>query len=471
MNRRSWGTLCGGLILSVVIAVSTTGLANSADTVDASVGVDTSGKIIGGINSHYIGLSFEASALASGKFDAVGNLPQLLRNLGSSTLRFGGNSVDQTSYAGANQTTLAGLSRLANASGWSVLLSENLGHFNAMSVTADASSASSTLGSQLVGIACGNEPDLYAQNGVRPTSYTESEYLAEVPACLSAIQAGAPNTTLFGPDADGTRWLASYASQENGTIGWLDQHYYALSCAEQSGHTPAELAAMLLSSSQNAEEVNMFTSTAAAAQTAGVHVRISETNSASCGGATGVSNAYAAALWVIDYLLTGAEHGGVYGVYAMNLHGRLDAACAGYTPLCQTGTNQYTPQPIYYGMLFTHLLGIGHMLPVTVNTSGRVAAHALRTLDNSTIKVIVENLGPSTTTTTLAVANASALDTLRLTGPVDPTGSGPVAIQGATVAGDGTFTPGSPDHVVCAHTGQCTLSIPPYTAVLAVVDQ
>ena len=89
-----------------------------------TITVNTSGKIIGEINNQYIGLSFESDTLNSGEFDNVGNLAQLLRNLGNSVMRFGGNSVDK-SFQGITSGALAGLVRLAKASGWTVLYSED----------------------------------------------------------------------------------------------------------------------------------------------------------------------------------------------------------------------------------------------------------------------------------------------------------------------------------------------------------
>ena len=57
----------------------------------AAVTVDTTSKVSGDLGAHYIGLSIESRALNSGKISSSGDLVRLLRNLGSSVLRFGGN--------------------------------------------------------------------------------------------------------------------------------------------------------------------------------------------------------------------------------------------------------------------------------------------------------------------------------------------------------------------------------------------
>jgi hypothetical protein len=433
---------------------------------EPTVIVNTSGKITGVINNQYIGLSFESDTLNSGNFDNVGDLAQLLRNLGNSVMRFGGNSVDK-SFRGINTSALAGLVRLAKASGWAVLYSENLGEFNAARVTADAKEVGAALGRSLSAFACGNEPDQYTYKGIRPRTYTESDYLSEAAACFRAIRTGAPNAPLEGPDAAASpNWLAEYAIKETGTVSWLGDHYYPLGCG-LNGKSPAQAASTLLSPALTAKEVAKFTQAAADAKIAGAQLRMTETQSACSGGVQGVSDSYAAALWVIDYLLTGAEH----GVHGMNFHGGLSSICQSYTPLCQVGTNQYAAQPIYYGMLFTHLLGTGNLLSVTVSSSSparNVTAFALKPRIGDGLRLIVENLSQYHTDVALAVGgNPGTATVLHMTGPSLLATSG-VEIQDAMVGANGSFKPGKPNAVQC-RSGSCPVTIAPYTAVLVTV--
>lgn len=301
---------------------------------------------------------------------------------------------------------------------------------------------------------------------MRPASYTENDYLSESASCLAAVLTGAPGVTLAGPDTAGTHWLPSYAASEAGKVGWLDQHYYALGCHTE-GRSLTQLADALLSPAQTAKEVAMFSVSDAAARTARAHLHIGETNSACGGGFAGLSDSYASALWAVDYMLTGAEH----GVDGMNFHGGLNTNCQGYTPLCQVGTNEYAAQPIYYGMLFTHLLGSGHLLPAAVSmssTAGNVAAFALRPVGGGGLRLIVENLSQDQTNATLRVGgHPGSAAVLQLTGPSLLATSG-VSIQGAAVAANGSFTPGTPDTVHCS-SGSCPVTIAPYSAVLVTV--
>src|SRR5205807_9943015 len=60
----------------------------------------------GSLPADFVGLSYEQRELSMGSFDArTGNLVQLLRNLGRSNLRIGGNTLDRDSlWEPAGQT-------------------------------------------------------------------------------------------------------------------------------------------------------------------------------------------------------------------------------------------------------------------------------------------------------------------------------------------------------------------------------
>jgi hypothetical protein len=467
-----------GLRLSLVaalcaaFAVGTAGVSSARTarpaTFGATVTVDTAAKTIGGISGHFIGLSFESGTLNSGKFDNVGDLARLLKNLGSSVMRFGGTSVDESAYKGATAKTLAGLARLAKASGWTVLYSENLGTFSAKTagaVTADAKRVSAALGSRLSAIACGNEPELFVRNGYRKAPYTEADFLKQDASCLAAVRAGAPKVTLAGPDTYVMRWLQGYKPSPADKVGWITHHYYPLGCGH--GMNPAQLAVTALSPAQTRAEDTTFTQAATVARNNHAQLWIDETNTVGCGGASGFSDSYTTALWAVDYILSGAEH----GVSGMNFHGGLSTSCTRYTPLCQTGRNEYAAMPVYYGMLFAHLLGSGNLLPVTVSTTsaaGNIAAFALRPLSGGGLRLIVENLSGQSASAALRLGgHPASASVLHLTGPSLLATSG-VRIQGAAVAANGGFTPGKPDTVRCA-AGTCPVTISPYTAVLVSV--
>ena len=65
------------------------------------------------------------------------------------------------------------------------------------------------LGSNLLGFQIGNEPDLYARHGHRPSTYGPLDYLNEFQTVLNAMEAitGLPDTNnLIGPSIASADW-------------------------------------------------------------------------------------------------------------------------------------------------------------------------------------------------------------------------------------------------------------------------
>jgi hypothetical protein len=469
--------LCAALI-GAPLALPGGNAASAATPATATISVNPTGKTTGGIGNGFIGLSFESDALTNGdRFDNTGNFPQLLENLGQGVMRFGGDSADGT-FSGISEPEADALSRLLKTTGWRALYTENLLNFNAAKTTADAKLVSATLGSSLYAFACGNEPDEYVATQVERPAYTVNSYLTAVNACYKAIRVGAVSSGLEGSDiAWMTTWLSAFAARDGSAVRVVGGHYYPLGCAT-AGTTMAAQAARLLSPALASTELARFAAYENAAKSSpGMRVRLTETNSACNGGVAGVSNAYASALWVIDYMLLAAQH----GIVGMSFHGGLNALCGGYSPLCRVGStgNTYTPNPMYYGMAFTRMLGPGQFLPATVTTSStspNIAAFALKpatatgigTVAGTGTRVMLENLGATPTRALLKIGSYQGPVSLwHLTGG-SPLATSGVKIQGASVAADGTLAPGTANTVQCVASG-CHVGLAPYTAVLVTI--
>lgn len=449
-----WRT--GAILVVAMLAVPQ---AAQAATVQATVTVNLGGTPRGTIAPGYLGLSFESNPYAdggvnSGKFDAKGNLPQLLRTLGTGTARLGGNSVDRT-YTKATPAALQGLVRLADATGWRYVYSTNLAHYDAAATTADAAAVRTALGPRLKSLVCGNEPDLYRSNNYRPSSYSVSAYVTEANRCLSVLRAQAPGVPVSGPDTATPGWLPGYASAQRGKVPLLNHHHYPLS----NCNGPSGTATNLVNKGKRASEAGLIASAASTARANDMQLVMSEVNSAACGGITGVSNTFAAALWSLDYVFAGVEN----GAHGMYFHGALDKACSGYTPLCETSAGQYKAQPIYYGLLFAALAGTGAVLPTTTTTSANLAAHTVRAPDGR-VRVVLANMGWDTVQTSLKTGRSGTGTVLRMTAPTLNATTG-IQIQGRTVTADGTFTPNAPTPLTCT-AGACPITLQPYSAAL-----
>jgi hypothetical protein len=429
-------------------------MAVKGTTAGTTIAISTT-KTEGRMSKGFIGLSYPSSGINSGRYAAVGNLPALLANLGPSVLRFGGNAVDYAPYTGITPSALTGLTGLAAKTGWKVLYSVNLGFFNAANVTTDVHNVATSLGSSLFGIACGNEPEDFPGRE-RPTSYTEQDYLTtDVPACYAAVRAGAPTAPFTGPNTFHTSWLLPYATAEKGKLAYLVEHFYPMTNCHTGQNSPLTL----ISTSTMARETWQISQMKAAASVAKVPFIVGETNSASCGGIAGIGDTYASALWAASWILTAAEH----GAHAMYFNGSL-GICGVYTPLCEIGPTTYTARPVYYGLLFAHLMGTGWTLQTTVPTKANLAAFAVRNSPGN-VRVMVQNLTAAPAKVTLKVPGVKGkAGVLTLTAPSLTATTG-VRIQGAVVTSAGTFKPGAASHVTCS-AGLCHLTVPAYSAVI-----
>jgi hypothetical protein len=445
----------------------------------------------------FLGLSFEASVLGSDLFDpARSNLPALLGDLGTGRLRFGGNSVDRVAawtadsaaplpawaHSRVTAADLARLGALAATTGWKVDLGLTLGHPYPAAAADEAAAAVRLIGTGLGTVQVGNEPDLL--RNVRP-GYTGAAYRADVASYRESMAAVAPGAAISGPDTALAARLASYGADEGAAVVFLTQHFYPLTRCD--GRRPT--ITQLLSASTLATEARFAATTVAASRTLGLPVRLDETNSASCGGQDGVSNTLASALWVIEYLVTVAQH----GVSGVGIQSGL-AACEGYTPICVPGAKgaaagttpridpiadaslgaaasrdgRLTAQPEFYGLLLVHELEGGQWLPSTTNQPTPAWLAAVK-MPAGAIRVVMVNPSASSATDMIlrAAGRGDQASLQLLTGPSLGATSG-VSLGGAPVKGDGTWAP-SADTTLAISADGLHVHLPPATAALLTI--
>ena len=180
------------------------------------------------VPGRFIGLSFEVAALPQIAATAEsGNLVSLLRSLGPGVLRFGGVSAD-TQVAWTDAATprpawasrvlvardLRRLGRLASRSGWRVLLTVGLAHYEPAAAAREVAVARAMLGRRLAAIEIGNEPDAYAQHQFRAPPWTFARYSAEVKAYRRAIASAAPSVRFAGPGVSGSQIFVTWGAGE-----------------------------------------------------------------------------------------------------------------------------------------------------------------------------------------------------------------------------------------------------------------
>jgi hypothetical protein len=333
-----------------------------------------------------VGLSIEASELETDHLEA-GHLMlvRLMRLLGPSVLRIGGNSVDLSWWTSSgeppppwatNTVTPADLSVLHSllvATGWGVILGLDLGHFEPARIADEARYAHNILGSSLLGLEIGNEPDDFGhpQVALRLSTYSLGEYMREAEAYTRQLVATVPGVPIYGPAlTQHSSWLAHMGAATS-MFTDITQHYYPTNgCpgSQPSDIAPQPTAAELLSPLVRLGEDQLLTQLAQARAVTGHPTRIGETNSVSCGGSPSASPVFASALWSLDWALRAVSS----GVTGINFHGGL-GPCGfhSYSPICgpsarAANAGDVRPQPEYYGLLAASRMEGGRFVPANL---------------------------------------------------------------------------------------------------------
>jgi hypothetical protein len=418
------------------------------------------------LNPAFNGLSYEKVEIANGFFTSNdAPLVKLFSLIGPAVLRIGGGTVDQTGWGGISNTTPITASEVDTFAGfiqalpanWSVIYGINLLSNTPVNCAAEAAYAANALGSGLLGFEIGNEPE-YGFS-------TYSAFLECWQPLAAAITNGVAgwsitnggNGWIFeGADA-GQGQLSAYtdpfASDEAGVISMVTQHYY------RAGPSTNDTMQLLLQ-----PDPFLLTLVTNIVTAAAVHcplgARITECASYSAGGVAGISDAYGAALWSLDFMFTMALNGG----QGINFHG---GGLSPYSPLVDNGTTVTTVGPEFYGLKMFSLLPQGNVIPATVTPASNTnfTAYGVRQADGA-ISALLNN---KDSTNTMAVSlnlgpGVTGAQLIELTGP-SLNSTGGFALGGAAINPDGTWN-GGVQAVLAATNGQLTVDVPPASAFL-----
>jgi hypothetical protein len=380
---------------------------------------------------------------------------------GAPTIRLGGNSADESWWnpggaprppGVANDVTPAWLGVLRQWAGRTrtpLLLGLNLALGDPANAAAYAQAAATTLpAGTLAGVEIGSEPDLYTRpraftvgtrrliRGLRrPADYGYEQYRDELQRFRAAIAAAAPGL----PMAQGGFATSAFEDHEDdllsvpgaGPMGF-SAHTYALHTCDRRRARPAvSYARSLLGPSAFAPPVARMAELAAVARAHGATFRVSETNSANCGGVRGASNGLGSALWGADMLFALADA----GVRSVNFHTFSDALYAPVDFGLRRGHRAARVNPLFYGMLlFARANPKGaKLLPTGPNpASGRLKTWA--TIDPAGTRRIVVIKKDTRETRTVALTvpgGARRARVRRLAGPKV------TSTRGITFAGQG----------------------------------
>jgi len=389
-------------LASVTVDTRTPGATIPRDFIGISLEVSTAGQGIGAFQG-----GAPAAAAAEQPVYALGHPGRpnrvyfrLLRNLGAGILRLGGNSQDNTCWAreaaphpeacegGLDAADLRLFAEASRGSGWPLIvglnLKQNAPAWALREVTEGV--AREIPRAFVLALEPGNEPDLFGRDGYRPQTYSPSVDALEFVAYLHAFQAdpGARGYRLVGPaTCCGWRNARDLAVFVDGvgpaSLKWITVHNYPATVCGGRTLGIAQLLSRELMDGFAAEARPLV----AVARERGVPIAMAETNSASCGGMPGVSNAFASALWGLDYAFVLAQEGfvavsfhtsyrpsGGSSYNAVDTYGQPDAA----------GHWRYrnVVEPLYYAMyLFARHASGGRLLPASVESGAAVGGAAV----------------------------------------------------------------------------------------------
>lgn len=510
-------------LVALYLALALGGLVTRADVADAQPPLPiavTIDRLAPGqpVPREFLGLSFEAAALEQiAQYADRGNLVKLLRSLGPGTIRFGGITSDQNigwsdavtpkppwASRAINPAQLQAIGRLSRRSGWKVLLTVGMAHFEPTAAAREVAAAHRALGANLAAVEIGNEPDAYGRHGFRALPWIAQGYQEEVSEYRQAIRALTPGVPIAGPDVSGSGIFIEWGEEEalSQQPALLTGHHYPMGCAQKPPPTIESLLSVL---TRGRESVSLGTYMKIS-RNLHVPLRIDEAGSVSCGGVAGISNTLASALWATGYV-TQVMASGARGI---NLQGN-PGNCAGYTPLCAPDASALArgalrAQPAWYALLLARSLVGYRPLPTIVAAEGapptpivapegtpvpaegapaggeatpppatggpNLVAASFSGPRHGVQVVLVDDEPPGARPLALRLkvgAGMSRGRVLRLTGPA-PSATGDILLGGHAVAPGGSLrAPIHPEHVA-AHAGVVTVDLAPSSAALVTVS-
>lgn len=467
------GTLIGSAPTYAAASATTTAPATTASgSLSITVHPDQLGNRL---NPGFVGLSFGAATVAADNYAST-DLGGYLRTLGrTGVIRVGGNSGDATFWTSTGETApswatsgtitpekLQHLAAVVRGAGWKIILAVNLKHPDPARAAGEAKYARQIFGDSLLAIEIGNEPNFY---------YSDvSAYYSDFESYVAAIEQAAPGVGITGPDAETNHssWLGGFAALDaaHPDVTEISDHTYPTSACGTSTATIPEL---LSTDSEQYETANAQAALSAAAQL-GVPAAMTETNSTVCAGTPGVSDAFASALWSLDYNLLIAQEGIVNADY---MDGTNAAGCDPYTPLCPT-TGDLTARPVYYGMLATELVGTGRFAALDNPDEADVRAYAVR--QGNRLTVVLDDVqdpsanGAATVTLDLGAAfHSGHLTALTTSSPAGLAATTDITLGGRQVGAHGAFLPPK-STPVAVHGRTATVTVPAGSAAIIQFD-
>ena len=340
----------------------------------------------------------------------------------------------------------------------------------------------------------GNEPDIYSRAdwvaitagrgldghgaglvgghgfGARalPAALTARDYVRDFHAYAAALGQVAPQAMLGGPALANPvhhgRWVQTLIDGARRDLGMVTIHRYPYTgCPGRRGTRSYATIGRVLSPAASTGMAASLTPLVDDAHDAGLPLRLTELNSVNCGGRSGVSDAFATALWAPDALFS-LLRAGVDGV---NLHARAAAINSPFA----LGPGGLQARPLLYGLiLFARTLGPDAQL-VTLHShlsrAANLAAWAVR-VGGDTLHVLLINKSRRSERVSLRLPARGRAGVQRLLAPSAAARAG-VTLGGRALAADGRWQGPGARQILTPRSGAYALNVHSMSAALITV--
>ena len=441
------------------------------------------------IPDDFAGLSFEMGSAVNNRNGYSGYLfsatnsqtVTLFQNIGVRSLRIGGGSVDGTNAVIPTTTGIQNAFGFAQAVGnLKIIYSLQLLNGNSASNAATAQFIWANYSASLAAFAIGNEPDFNSYHyppsgtGSDPAITNYTSYLADWRSFATAITNVAPGAKFVGPDTgdytgatyyEGKSWTQHFADDEknSGIVSVITQHYY-VGGSPGSTTGPQAISNLLSAGWATTNYPWLYSNNLAPVVADGMPYRMTEANDYLTGIAD-ASNAYASALWALDFMHWWAAH----FCAGVNFHNK-SWLLTDTIFLDTSGNLQANPKA--YGIKMFDLGGHGSVEPLTITNTSQLnlTAYGVGTASNLFVTIINKENGAAARNAAVTIVpdgiSSAAVMAMFLTAPV-----GNIAATNGLMLGGAPITNNTPwqgqwSSLGTLTNGQCTVTVPAASAAV-----
>ena len=444
---------------------------------ESSVIIAVDPKISGAmVSSNFIGLSYEMSLVApaenGGHFFSPANKPliKMFQTLGIQSLRVGGNTAERATVKIPDKADIDSLFAFARSAGVKVIYTLRLNGNDPIDAAKTAKYIMDNYRPELACFALGNEPDKLVKDS---EAYGKAmrNYMAVITAA-----AHTPEAVFCGPNTTqkNVQWANDFAKDfaHNKHVIMVTQHEYPAGSGRVATNAVVACEKLLSTNLPNVYE-KLYANFVPAVLSSGLQYRLEEANSFSNGGASGASDAFASALWGLDYMYWWASH----GADGINFH--TGGYAGGMRPpgmkyvVFWNSPNGFSVRPLGYAIKAFDLGSHGNLIPVNFisNTDHiNLTAYGVLSRDNSLYITIInkENIAARAAGVTIATGNSySHAQTMFLTVTNDDVAAtSGMALGGVPINDDGSWKGSWISLAAPFKNGRLSMKIPAATAVV-----